>query len=160
MMNTMKNKISIIFASVFLGAILMSFTSLNTNDKAENNNIYGLWWNAEKTGKIKVYKAKSGKVCGKIVWLKEPKNDQGNPKLDKKNPNEELAKKPIINLVILKHLVYQGKNKWEDGKIYDPNNGKTYSCEMTLSSDNKKLDIRGYVGISLIGRTSTWTKIE
>jgi uncharacterized protein (DUF2147 family) len=51
---------------------------------------------------------------------------------------------------------YKGANKWEGGKIYDPNNGKTYSCKMTLEGNTLK--VRGFVGISLLGRTTIWTR--
>lgn len=156
----MKSKITLGCIAVLCSFMLTSFIFISQSQNVENANIYGLWWNAEKTAKIKIYKAKSGKACGKITWLKEPNNENGKPKVDKENPNKELAKKPIINLVVLKHLVYKGNNKWEDGKIYDPNNGKDYSCEATLSADNKTLDLRGYVGFSLLGRTSSWKKVN
>jgi len=63
-------------------------------------------------------------------------------------------------LVILKNFTYVEEDKWEDGEIYDPTNGKTYSCEMELSEDGKELDITGYIGFTWIGRTSTFTKVE
>ena len=62
---------------------------------------------------------------------------------------------PIIGLNLVNGFVYQGKNKWGDGTIYDPDNGKTYSCKMTLMEDNT-LKVRGFIGISLIGRTQVW----
>ena len=156
----MKNRILTLLLAFATALIFSSAVNINQDIKEENNNIYGLWWNQEKTAKIKIYKAVSGKTCGMITWLKEPNGEDGKPKKDTNNPDKEKAKKPILNLVILKHFVYKGKNEWEDGKIYDPKNGKTYSCEMTLSSNNKKLDIRGYVGFTFIGRTSTWTKVD
>jgi uncharacterized protein (DUF2147 family) len=57
---------------------------------------------------------------------------------------------------VLGDFVKDGDNKYVDGTIYDPKNGKTYSCKMTCKG--KKLDIRGYIGISLIGRTTTWER--
>ena len=66
---------------------------------------------------------------------------------------------PLLNLQILKDFVYDAEDKeWEDGTIYDPKNGKTYSCYMTL--DGTKLNVRGYVGVSMIGRTSVWTRVQ
>jgi len=65
----------------------------------------------------------------------------------------------LLGLQILKNFVYDAQDKeWEDGTIYDPKNGKTYSCIMTLSGNN--LNVRGYVGISMLGRTGVWTKVQ
>jgi len=69
-----------------------------------------------------------------------------------------LRSRPILGLEILKDFVYED-GKWTDGKIYDPKSGKTYSCNMTLKS-NGDLNIRGYIGISLIGRTDVWKKVK
>jgi uncharacterized protein (DUF2147 family) len=52
---------------------------------------------------------------------------------------------------------FAGDNLWEDGTIYDPENGKTYRCKITLESPNR-LNVRGFVGISLFGRTTVWTR--
>jgi uncharacterized protein (DUF2147 family) len=63
----------------------------------------------------------------------------------------------LIGLVILKDFAFNGKDKWEDGTIYDPNNGKTYSCVIRLKNESA-LEVRGYIGISLLGRTEVWTR--
>jgi uncharacterized protein (DUF2147 family) len=60
-------------------------------------------------------------------------------------------------MVLMKDFEYDSKNVWDDGEIYDPKSGKTYSCKMTLT-DPRRLEVRGYVGISLIGRTDVWTR--
>jgi uncharacterized protein (DUF2147 family) len=52
---------------------------------------------------------------------------------------------------------YSKENNWEDGKIYDPKNGKTYSCKIKMTNPNN-LEVRGFIGVSLIGRTDTWTR--
>jgi uncharacterized protein (DUF2147 family) len=56
---------------------------------------------------------------------------------------------------LLRGLEKDGDHEYDNGKIYDPKNGKTYSCKITHKGNT--LDLRGFVGISLIGRTSTWT---
>ncbi|MEY4192009.1 MAG: hypothetical protein RJA00_240, partial [Bacteroidota bacterium] len=129
---------------------------------AEGDAIIGKWLNQEGTSHIQIFKATNGsfagKFYGKIVWLKEPLKN-GKPKVDDLNPNPAKRSVPLMNLQILKDFVYDADDKeWEDGTIYDPKNGKTYSCYMTLSGN--KLDVRGYVGISMIGRTSVWTRVQ
>lgn len=121
---------------------------------AQTDPLEHYWYNEEKSAKIHVYKAKDGKFYGRITWLKVPDRD-GKPKLDEKNPNSKLRSEPIIGLLILKGFKKSSDNHYDGGTIYDPKNGKTYSCKMALH--NNKLDVRGYVGLSMIGRTTTWT---
>jgi len=116
-----------------------------------------VWFNEEKTAKIQIYKAADSKFYGKIIWLKEPV-ENGKPKVDDNNPNAKLRNQPIIGLQILKGFEKDGKNEYEDGTIYDPENGKTYKCEIKMKGNT--LDVRGYIGISLIGRTTKWTLAE
>ena len=124
---------------------------------AQTDPIEREWYNQEKTGKIKIYKATDGKFYGKIVWLKIP-DENGKPKVDKNNPDEKRRNDPRLGLVVLKGLKKDGDNVYDDGTVYDPENGKTYSCKITYKGDY--LDVRGYIGFSLIGRTATWTKGE
>ena len=67
-----------------------------------------------------------------------------------------MKRQPIVGLVILRGFTKDG-SQYVDGSIYDPDNGKTYDCKMTYKG-GKKLAIRGYIGISLIGRTTVWEK--
>lgn len=121
--------------------------------------IVGTWFNTEKTGKVEIYKS-GDKFFGKLVWLEEPNDpDDGLPKRDKENPDSGAAKKPLLGKILLKEFTYSGENVWEDGKIYDPENGKIYSCKMTLK-DNNNLDVRGFIGFSLLGRTENWTRAK
>lgn len=123
---------------------------------AQKDKIEGYWLNEEKEAKIEIYKAKSGKFNGRIVWLKEP-TINGKTKTDVNNPKENLKSQPIIGLIILKAFNKNGEKSYQDGTIYDPKNGKTYSCKITYENDNQ-LSIRGYVGVSMLGRTTKWTR--
>lgn len=124
---------------------------------AQDTDISGTWLTAEKNGKIKIYKAKNDKYYGKVEWLAEP-NENGKPKVDKNNPDKTKRDQPIMGLTMLIGFEKTGNNKYEDGKIYDPKSGKTYSCVMTHKG--QKLEVRGYVGVSWMGRTEVWTKVE
>jgi len=129
------------------------FSSAQTNKY--NKLITGRWLNEEKDAIIKIYEVK-GKIFGKIVWLKNPLRN-GKPKLDDNNPEKKLQSRPIKGLIILKDFVYDEDMEWGDGTIYDPKSGNTYSSYITRK-DKNTLDIRGYIGISLFGRTTTWTR--
>ncbi len=103
----------------------------------------------------------SGKLCGSIVWIKEPLDTHGQPKLDSNNPDQSLRSRKILGLPILSDFVPagDGSNVWQHGLIYNPQDGRTYKCTLTLVDDHT-LRVRGYVGISLFGKTQTWTRID
>ena len=65
----------------------------------------------------------------------------------------------VLGLVNLRDFKYEGNNTWEDGKIYDPETGKEYSCKIKLTNANQ-LDVRGFIGVSLIGRTDSWVRVK
>jgi uncharacterized protein (DUF2147 family) len=146
---------------VLLFILLVAVLPLIAGDK----DILGTWYNQEKDAKIDISKC-GDKYCGKIVWIKEPnyppgskEGTPGTPKLDNNNPNPELKKVPRLGLEIMRDFEFSGDNLWKNGKIYDPKNGKTYSGKITMTSQ-KELDLRGFVGLSLFGRTAKWTKAE
>jgi len=120
------------------------------------DDIVATWLTSGKEpAKIQIYKS-AGRYCGKITWLKYPETN-GKPRLDINNPDETKRSAPILGLVIFKGFRFDD-DQWEDGKIYDPETGKTYSCYLSLK-DRNTLKVRGYFGISLIGRTEIWTKV-
>ena len=124
----------------------------------EAQTVLGEWYTEEKKAKVEIYECETG-YCGKIVWLKEPNNPDGTQKLDDENPDTSLRSRTIIGSNILTGLEYEGDGEWEDGEIYDPESGKTYSCLMELEDDDT-LEVRGFIGLSLIGRSQTWTRAE
>ena len=117
----------------------------------------GLWYNEKKSAKVQFYQ-QGDKLFGKIVWLKDPLLN-GKPKVDKSNPDAALAAKPLLGLVFMKGFSKTEKNIWEQGTIYDPENGKTYQCKLTIISSTQ-LDVRGFIGFSIMGRTSHFTKAD
>ena len=140
---------------LFFFTVLLINTNISWSQTADP--IARLWYNSEQTAKIQIYKAEDGKFYGKVVWLKVPLLD-GKPKVDMNNPVKNRKNDPINGLLILKGFKKHGENTYEDGTIYDPKNGKTYSCSITHSCNT--LDVRGYVGFSLFGRTTKWTLAE
>lgn len=139
--------------SFFLKNLLLSilFITISTVSFAQSSadKIIGRWLNAEQDAAIEIYKSGS-KYEGKLVWLK-----RGNNVADDNNPNATLKSRKLYQLDILKNFTFD-QTEWNNGTIYDPKTGKTYSCKMWL--ENNSLNIRGYVGISLLGRTTAWTK--
>ena len=89
--------------------------------------------------------------------MKNPNDENGNPKTDQLNPDESLKNRSRLGMKIMYNFVYDGDDEWDNGRIYDPKSGKTYRGTITMTSKNR-LDLRGYVGISWFGRTSYWTR--
>jgi uncharacterized protein (DUF2147 family) len=111
----------------------------------------------DETGEAKsivhVYE-QDGKLYGKVVEILNP------AKKDKKCQDCEGADKdkPILGLIIIKGLTKDG-DEYTDGDILDPNKGKLYSCTLKLEGKDK-LKVRGYMGVSLLGRTQYWTRVK
>ncbi len=149
----MKKTSQIIFTVIFA---LFSISLMGQT--YQEDAILGKWYNQDQTAIAKIYK-ENGKFYGKLIWLKEPLDPfTKKPKLDKNNPDESLRNRPVLNLLFLTDFVYDD-GEWEDGKIYDPKTGKTYSCYMELKSPDK-LKIRGYVGLAAFGKTTIWSKAK
>lgn len=124
----------------------------------EGDKIVGIWETG--SGKARVKIIKSGNYYyGRIVWLREPNNEEGKPKVDKNNPDESKRQAPLLGMRMLAGFEFKGSNLWEDGTIYDPESGSTYNCKINLEDDNT-MNIRGFIGISAFGRTDMWKKLE
>ncbi len=102
---------------------------------------------------VEIYE-KNGKIYGKVIDILNPAKKNAVCK-ECKGADKN---KPILGLVILKDLAKDG-NEWSGGQILDPNKGKLYKCTVTMDGKDK-LNVRGYVGISLIGRTQTWHRVQ
>lgn len=140
---------------LFTGLLLAVGVNASYAADQEKDTIVGKWLTENGKSAVEVYHCGDA-YCGKIVWLKEPLNKEGKEKVDDKNPDESLRSQKIVGLEILENLQYKGPNKWEDGTIYDPEKGKTYKCKAWMEGGNLKF--RGFIGFSLLGRTTTWTK--
>lgn len=153
----MNKKITIILLAILS---LSGFRTLKSAAAdTDGDKLIGLWAPSDERSKIKIEKIGT-KYYGKIVWLKEPNEPgTGKPKLDKNNPDTAMRKTPLKGYRIFKDFVYKGKKEWSNGTVYDPKNGKTYSCVINMKDDNT-IDIRGYVGIKTFGRTDTWKRTK
>lgn len=141
----MKYFFSIIFA--------LAFTFINAQ-----NSILGKWKTIDdETGKLRsiveIYE-KSGKIFGKVteIFAEEDRNRVCE------NCTGSDKNVPILGMVILGGLSKDG-NEYNNGKIIDPQNGKTYKCLLSLKNKDK-LKVRGYIGFSIIGRSQYWLRVK
>ena len=149
--------------------VLLALVTALSAQAGDGDAILGVWV-TEPEGEggqahIEIY-LEGDRYAGKIVWLEEPlytaddeDGEEGEPKIDKNNPDEALQSRPIMGLVLMEGFRYDGKGLWHKGTIYDPDNGKTYKCKVKLGEDGV-LKVRGFIGFSLIGRTSEWTRFQ
>jgi len=136
---------------LFIACLVFSVTLVH----GQADKIVGIWVPAKGTSQVRIFKATNGKYYGKVEWLKEDKE-----KLDVNNPDEKLRDKKVWGLMILKDFVYNtGKNRWEGGTVYDPDNGKTYDCYMWFNGNENTMTLKGYVlGMKFIGRAEDWKR--
>ena len=149
--------------SVALMTLVVSVTPCRTSallGLATDSGPLGLW-NAEGGAAVVEMKLCGGALCGRVVWLHSPLDEEGCELRDKNNPDPALRARPVLGLQILRGLLPSNQDPltWTGGTIYDPVSGNTYRCQLKLESSDR-LYLRGYLGIPLVGRTTTWTRVH
>jgi uncharacterized protein (DUF2147 family) len=117
----------------------------------------GVWYAEGGAAKVGIEEC-GDELCGRVLWLRSPFDEYGCPLRDEHNPNPALRSRMVEGLAILRGLTRRADGTWVDGRIYDPASGDTYHCQLALDG-NDRIHLRGYVGIPLIGRTTTWTRV-
>jgi uncharacterized protein (DUF2147 family) len=129
-----------------------SSAPLFAGSQAPADAILGTWMVPDGDATITI--SKCGETfCGVISWMEKPD-------VDKKNPDKSRRTDPLVGLQLLHGFVYSEiKNRWEDGKIYDPDDGNTWNCMLTLDGPDR-LKVKGFIGFKWapIGRTEIWTR--
>ncbi len=117
----------------------------------------GTWLTEGGKSRVSIFPC-AEKLCGRIVWLREPNFPDGSPKMDLRNPEPGKRNQRIVGLNMLWNFVpTREPGVWEEGRIYNPEDGETYKATLTLRPDGK-LQVRGYVGISLLGKSQYWER--
>ncbi|MEJ7693259.1 DUF2147 domain-containing protein [Daejeonella sp.] len=120
--------------------------------------VLGVWQSGHGSVRVRIFKTGENHN-GKIVWLREENDEAGKPKTDQNNPSESQRNQPLIGVEALSDFTYKGAGVWEGGTVYDPRSGKKYSCKLSIS-ESGALEIRAFMGISLIGMTQVWTRVK
>lgn len=140
-----------------MSILILNISKAQTAEVAESDKIVGVWEVGSGKARVKITKY-GDKFGGKIVWLKEPTYPDGTKKVDKNNPDETKRTTPLLGYNNLLGFSYKGKSEYDGGTIYDPENGSVYNCNISLQ-DNNTIEVRGYIGVSLFGRTDTWKRV-
>lgn len=141
----MKKTLSILFLS-----FVAAFNAMGQTSDADK--LIGTYMTEGDKGKVVIEK-KGSTYHGKLVW------NVTEGLLDKNNPVKSEQTKPLVGKTILTGFKYAGKEVWDGGKIYDPENGKTYSCKIKMKK-NGDLTVRGFIGVSLLGRNTDWKRVK
>lgn len=126
----------------FIKCYLSSVLLVTVSFYAHSQDLTGIWLTKNGISKIEIYKAKDGLYCGKLIWTKD---------------QSEKAKK-FHGELILVGLKKESNIEYE-GEAHDPEQDKTYSCTIKVT-DTDILDLRGYIGISLLGKTERWIRVS
>ena len=151
----------------FLPLMTLLFLSLPLQSQALGGNpdaIAGVWLVADGSGRIEI--ARCGETyCGRIVWLKEPYYPpgdkggmEGKPLLDRENPIKELRSRPQLGLKIMEGYTFRGNNLWDDGTIYNTENGSSYRSRLSLKAPDR-LELRAFLGIAIFGGSTVWKRV-
>jgi uncharacterized protein (DUF2147 family) len=141
--------------SLFAAALLLPALAL-----AQNTPV-GLWKTIDDDGKTaKSYvriSEQGGTLVGSIDKLLDPK-DPTDARCEK--CSDDRKDRPVVGLQIIRGVKAEGDGTWGGGEVLDPNNGKTYRTRLKPVDGGKKLEVRGYIGAPLFGRTQTWVRVE
>ena len=148
-------------SGLILGLLLLLQLPVLAGD--ESDAILGIWRTADDKSQVQIFKT-NNLYAGKIISLKDPnwpasdtEGGAGKPKNDRRNPDPKLRSRPIVGLQLMSGFAFARKATWDSGRVYDPESGKTYKGKLYLTSTNQ-LELRGYVGIPLFGRTEVWRR--
>jgi uncharacterized protein (DUF2147 family) len=118
----------------------------------------GLWQTVNESGQrealVRITEV-DGELRGHVLAVFSPPAPSANP-LCEECPGE-LKDKPVVGLQILYGMRWDGE-RYSGGRILDPDNGRLYRCTLRLVDQDRKLEVRGFIGISLFGRTQTWLR--
>ncbi|MGH8141180.1 MAG: DUF2147 domain-containing protein [Steroidobacteraceae bacterium] len=113
--------------------------------------ILGNWVTQPRDGIIQISMTPDGAYQGRVIGGSNPH------RLDQMNPDPSRRRLELLGAVIMRNMRYQGRRRWSGGTIYDPANGRTYQCQLQLQ-DAQHLQVRGFLGITLLGRSQLWTR--
>jgi uncharacterized protein (DUF2147 family) len=119
----------------------------------------GDWLTEKKDGIVEVFRCWAGgeDLCGKIAWFQIDPKDPNPQGLDLRNPDPAQRGRSLCGLMFMYGFKATDPNNWEDGIVYNAQNGNSYHATMTLRPDGT-LRLHGYIGISLLGASEIWTR--
>lgn len=140
--------------AAFIGIVWLLLAAPAWAEPPSADAVTGVWLVSAGDGYVQIFE-EDGRYHGKTVGA--PPGEGDPDAKDEHNPDPKKRDRDLLGIRILEGFEYDGDGEWVDGRAYDPDNGKTYDAKMWLEEPDT-LKLRGYIGISLIGRTETWTR--
>lgn len=144
------------------GTAVVLAAAAYADSRVDVESILGPWLTEKEGAVIDMYKCGADgepELCGRIVWLRKPYNDDGKLKRDPENPEASLRDRPLCGIEVVTGLKRTDRNTWAFGRVYNPKDGKHYRAYLDAGDDGT-VSIRGYLGIPLFGKSETWTRPE
>ncbi len=143
--------------AAFVAAGLLLGLTMQPAPAAADPKEVGVWFDDTGKGAVKIEICTPTTLCGRIYWLKEPMADDGQPKMDRYNPEPSMRNRPICGLPILGNLEQLRDGGFDNGWVYDPKEGKSYSVALDLVGPDT-LKVTGYKGMRFLGKSFIWTR--
>lgn len=145
-------------STLLAGAIMSLAAALRAEPQIPVENVLGYWLTEKQGAVIEIDRCEQGKgLCGRIAWLREPYTDAGELKRDPENPDASLRDRPLCGMQVVTNLTRIDGDTWAYGRVYNPEDGNDYRAYLDAQEDGT-VDIRGYIGIPLLGKSETWTR--
>jgi len=168
--NPLRRSAAVLMTAVLITAVLTPWPAAADDPVFDTDAVLGVWVTEINddgaNSHVEIFNGDNGYEC-RIVWLSKPLygddetgGEPGTPRLDHRNSDPALRSRPLMGLVLATGFEFNGKNKWEGGRIYDPESGKTYNAKITLK-DQGTLELFGYVkvGFAKLGRDTIWRRL-
>jgi uncharacterized protein (DUF2147 family) len=148
------------WAAVAAAAVFVLAGPGRTAATADDSNVQGVWMIEDEVA-LAVADCGGGSLCGRVVWLRTPRDDAGRPKRDAMNPDAALRDRPLCGVAVLDGLlpVPDEPGRWSAGSFYDPRDGRSYGLAATRVSADV-LVARVYLGMPFLGVNQTLLRIE
>ena len=143
---------------LLIAAVLLLLAAMGSGAAAPDASPEGYWRTAGGHGVIQIARCGADDtLCGRLAWFSIDADDPNPQGLDLRNPDPAKRNRPLCGLTFMYGFKPAGPDRWEGGMVYDAESGNTYNAIMTLRPDGK-LDLHGYIAISLLGRSEIWTR--
>jgi uncharacterized protein (DUF2147 family) len=141
-----------------LSYLMLPLLVATATASAQGPSPVGVWMHQNQRIQVEITPC-GAQLCGRIVWLKNPKDVAGEPLDDEHNPRAALRSRPVLGMTVLQGVRQAGNNEWVGGKIYNPDDGKTYDANLSMQQDGS-LRVRAYVATTILGKTEIWKRVR
>ncbi|MDW6025466.1 DUF2147 domain-containing protein [Mesorhizobium sp. BAC0120] len=144
-------------AVTVLGTALVASAFAAGNGAASNGDVFTTWQTNDGKAVVEIYRCEGEKLCGRIVWLNPRLQREGSGLVDANNPDPSLRNRSICGLEVLKGLTPDQNGAWDGGRVYDPEEGRSYNAALASRGPNE-IAVTGYLGLRALGETMIWHK--